>query len=155
METVEERNIRLVLEHFAAESAHDYAATLATVSEEIEYRMVPLGWVMRGKEEVSRYYDLWWTAFPDVNIKVDRINAAGEWVIVECTSTSTHSGPFLGIPPTGRRVTTRVCCVIRVRDGKMVEEAVYYDQLERLAQIGSAITVDGHLIEFPRLAAAR
>ena len=155
MGTVEERNIRLVLEHFAAESAHDYAATLATVSEKIEYRMAPLGWVMRGKEEVSRYYDLWWTAFPDVSIKVDRINAAGEWVIAECTSTSTHSGSFMGIPPTGRKVTAHICCVIRVLDGKLTEEAVYYDQMERLAQIGSTITVDGHLLELPQLAAAR
>jgi steroid delta-isomerase-like uncharacterized protein len=155
METVEQRNIRLILEHFTAESAHDHAATLETVSEEIEYRMVPLGWVMRGKEEVNRYYDLWWSAFPDVSIKVDRINAAGEWVIAECTATSTHSGPFLGIPPTGRKVTNHVCCVIRVRDGKMVEETVYYDQMERLTQIGSAITVDGHPLEMPQLAAAR
>ena len=155
MESVEARNVRLVLEHFAAESAHDYAATLATVSEKIEYRMVPLGWVMRGKEEVRRYYDLWWSAFPDVSIKVDRINAAGEWVIAECTSRSTHTGSFMGIPPTGRKVTAHICCVIRVRDGKLVEEAVYYDQMERLTQIGSAITVDGHLLELPQLAAVR
>lgn len=151
----EERNLRLVLEHFAAEGAHDYKATLATLADEIEYRMKPLGWVMRGKEEVTRYYDLWWTAFPDVSIKIDRLNAAGEWVIAECTAIATHSGPFMGVPPTGRTVTAHVCCLIRVRDGKMVEESVYYDQLERLLQIGSTLTLDGHPVEVPQLVATR
>lgn len=61
----------------------------------------------------------------------------------------------MGIPPTGRKVTTHVCCVIRVRDGKMVEETVYYDQLARLMQIGSTLTLDGHPVEVPRLVAAR
>ena len=155
METTGERNIRLALEHFDAEGAHDYKATLATLADEIEYRMMPLGWVMRGKAEVTQYYDLWWTAFPDVAIKIDRISAAGEWVIVEAASTATHSGPFMGVPPTGRTVTSHVCCLIRVRDGKMVEETVYYDQLERLLQIGSTLALDGHRVEVPRLAAAR
>jgi len=155
METMEERNIRLCLEHFDAEAAHDYKATLATLADEIEYRMMPLGWVMRGKKEVTRYYDLWWTAFPDVAIKIERINAAGEWVIVEASSTATHSGPFMGVPPTGRTVASHVCCLIRMRDGKMVEETVYYDQLERLLQIGSTLTLDGHRVEVPHLAASR
>jgi steroid delta-isomerase-like uncharacterized protein len=155
METTEERNIRLVMEHFDAEAAHDYKATLATLADEIEYRVKPLGWVMQGKKEVTQYYDLWWTAFPDVTIKLDRISAAGEWVIVEAVSTATHSGPFMGVPPTGRTVTSHVCCLIRMRDGKLVEETVYYDQLERLLQIGSTISVDGHRLELPQLAAAR
>ncbi len=106
--------------------------------------------VMRGKEEATRYYRQWWGAFPDVDIHVERIVAAGEWVIVEASSTGTHSGPFMGIPPTGRRVQSRVCCVIRVRDGKMVEETVYYDQMERLLQLGSTLELDGRRLEVPR-----
>jgi hypothetical protein len=61
----------------------------------------------------------------------------------------------MGVPPTGRTVTAHVCCLIRVRDGKMVEESVYYDQLERLLQIGSTLTLDGHPVEVPQLVAAR
>ena len=33
--------------------------------------------------------------------------------------------------------------MIRCRDGLMTEESVYYDQLERLRQIGSQFTLDG------------
>ncbi len=35
MGETEERNVRLVLEHFAAESQHDYTRTLATLAEDI------------------------------------------------------------------------------------------------------------------------
>jgi steroid delta-isomerase-like uncharacterized protein len=150
MGDTEERNISLVLEHFAAEGQHDYARTLATLAEDIEYRIMPAGMTLRGREGATRYYDMWWKAFPDVNIEVQRIEAAGEWVVVEAVSTATHLGPFLGIPPTGRKVRAHVCCLIRVRDGKMVEETVYYDQLERLAQIGSALELDGRRVELPQ-----
>ena len=154
MGETEERNIRLVMEHFAAESKHDYAMTLATLADDIQYRIMPAGMVLHGKEGATRYYDQWWRAFPDVSIEVERINAAGEWVIVEAVSTATHLGPFMGIPPTGRRVRAHVCCLIRVRDGKMVEESVYYDQLERLAQIGFTLELDGHRVMVPQPVAA-
>ena len=75
-----------------------------------------------------------------------RIVAAGEWVIAEAVSTATHLGPYLGVPPTGKRVISHVCTLIRLRDGKMVEESVYYDVVERLAQIGSALALDGRRV---------
>ncbi len=147
MGDIEDRNTRVAIEHFAAESNHDYEATLATLADDIEYRIIPGGLVMRGKGEATHFYRQWWGAFPDVNIQVERIVAAGEWVIVEASSTGTHLGPFMGIPPTGQKVQSHVCCLIRVRDGKMVEETVYYDQLERLAQLGSTLKLDGHRVE--------
>lgn len=149
MTATEEANVRLVMEHFAAESRHDYEATLATIADDVEYRIVAHDMVIRGKAEATRYYDDWWRAFPDVTIEVKRVTALGEWVIAECLSTATHLGPFLGLPPTGRRLQSHVCALIRVRDGKMVEETVYYDLLERLRQLGSTLTLDGHRLELP------
>jgi len=151
----EERNVRLVLEHFAAESNHDHGATLATLADDIEYRIIPLGLVIRGKDAAARYYDQWWAAFPDVNIQIERIIAAGEWVVAEASSTATHLGTFMGIPPTGRKVLSRVCCLIRVRDGKMVEETVYYDQLERLTQLGSTLELDRRPLEVGQAVVSR
>ena len=86
---------------------------------------------------------------PDVTIDVQRVSAAREWVIAECISTATHLGAFMGVPPTGKRVTAHVCTLIRMRAGKMVEETVYYDVLERLAQIGGVLELDGHRVVLP------
>jgi steroid delta-isomerase-like uncharacterized protein len=147
MNPTEEANIRLAREHFAAESAHDAARTLATLADDITYRVVASGVVLHSKVEVARYYDVWWKAFPDVTIEIKRLVATGEWVIAENVATATHRGPFLGLPPTGLRVAQHLCALIRVRDGKMVEETVYYDQLERIRQLGSIIELDGRPLE--------
>ena len=149
MTPTEEANIRLAREHFAAESAHDPERTLATLADDITYRVVASGVTLHSKAAVARYYDLWWKAFPDVTIDIRRLVAAGEWVICENVATATHQGPFLGLAPTGRRVTQTLCALIRVRDGKMVEEAVYYDQLERIRQLGSVLELDGQRLELP------
>ncbi len=146
----EEANIRLAYEHFAAESAHDTVRTLATLADDILYRVVASGAIVHGKEAVSKYYDVWWTAFPDVNIEVKRIVAAGEWVIAENIATATHLGPWLGIPPTSKRTVQNLCAICRCRDGLMIEETVYYDQLERIRQIGSVLELDGRRLNIPK-----
>jgi steroid delta-isomerase-like uncharacterized protein len=150
MTAEEQANIRLAYEHFAAESAHDTARTLATLADDIMYRVVASGAIVHGKEAVSKYYDVWWTAFPDVNIEIKRIVAAGEWVIAENVATATHLGPWLGIPPTGKRTVQNLCAVIRCRGGLMIEETVYYDQLERIRQIGSVLELDGRRLTIPK-----
>jgi predicted ester cyclase len=38
------------------------------------------------------------------------------------TIRGTHRGSFLGIEPTGRRVTVSFFAIVRVADGKLVEE---------------------------------
>ena len=103
MTPTEKANLELAYEHFAAESAHDTERTLKTLSDDVMYRVVASGAIVYGKEAVSKYYDVWWTAFPDVNIEIKRIVATGEWVFAENFVTATHLGPWLGIPPTGKR----------------------------------------------------
>jgi steroid delta-isomerase-like uncharacterized protein len=150
MTPTEELNIRVAREHFAAESAHDTERTLATLADDIMYRVVASGAVVYGKKAVSKYYDVWWTAFPDVNIEIRRLVATGEWVIAENVATATHLGPWLGIPPTGKKTVQNLCAVCRFRDGKMIEETVYYDQLERIRQIGTTLALDGRTLNIPR-----
>src|SRR5262245_39156818 len=149
MTPTEEANVRLAVEHFAAESAHDTERTLKTLSDEVIYRVVASGTTVYGQEAVAPYYDVWWTAFPDVSIEIRRMVAAGEWVFAENVVTATHLGPWLGIPPTGRRTVQHLCAVIRSRDRLMIEETVCYDQLEPLRQIGAAFTLDGRPLDVP------
>ncbi len=150
MTTIEETNIRVAREHFAAESAQDTERTLKTLADAIMYHVVASGAIVRGKEAVSKYYDVWWTAFPDVSIEIKRLVATGEWVFAENVVTATHLGPWLGIPPTGKRTVQHLCAVCRLRDGLMTEETVYYDQLERICQIGSILQLDGRPLTMPR-----
>ena len=146
---LEELNVRVAIEHFAAESAHDSERTLATLADDIMYHVVASGAIVHGKEAVSKYYDVWWTAFPDVTIEVKRLVASGGWVFAENEVTATHLGPWLGIPPTGKRTVQHLCAICRMRDGLMIEETVYYDQLERIRQIGTVLELDGRRLTLP------
>jgi len=144
-----EANVRAAREHFAAESAHDAERTLATLADDIMYRVVASGEIVHGKAAVAKYYDAWWTAFPDVTIEIKRLVAAGDWVFCENVATATHLGTWLGIPPTGKRVVQNLCAVLRFRDGLMTEETVYYDQVERIRQVGSSFALDGRPLRLP------
>jgi predicted ester cyclase len=61
---------------------------------------------------------------------------ADEWVFV-----GTHTGPLqlpdgTELPPTGKRVEVKGMELVRVRDGKIVLDNLYYDNLAVAAQLG-------------------
>jgi predicted ester cyclase len=61
---------------------------------------------------------------------------ADEWVFV-----GTHTGPVVlpdgtEVPPTGKRVEVQGMELVRVRDGKIVLDNLYYDNLAVAAQLG-------------------
>jgi hypothetical protein len=42
-----------------------------------------------------------------------------------------HLGKLNGLPPTRRRITTRVACVFEVRNGQLAHERLYWDRVCR------------------------
>ena len=77
-------------------------------------------------------------AFPDFHLQIDDLAVAGDDVWLRMTGTGTNDGPFMGNPPTGRRMRTQVFDVIRVLDGRMVEHWGVPDRLGALFQLGLA-----------------
>jgi predicted ester cyclase len=57
-------------------------------------------------------------------------------VSFEGTHQGTLEGPGGAIPPTNRRVSGKGAEFIRIEDGKVVEERLYFDQMDFLAQLG-------------------
>jgi len=47
--------------------------------------------------------------------------AEGDKVVTRKTISGTHQGVFLGVPPTGRRITIRVTDIVRIKNGQYVE----------------------------------
>ncbi|MBO2462640.1 ester cyclase [Actinomadura violacea] len=60
-------------------------------------------------------------AFPDVRLRIESMVAEGDRVSVRISVSATHSGPFMNIPPTGRRVTWLTAEEFRFSDGRVVE----------------------------------
>ncbi|WP_170198359.1 ester cyclase [Streptomyces chryseus] len=66
---------------------------------------------------------------------IDDIIAEGDRVVVRWTISATHSGTFLGIPPTGRSCRFAGIDIFRLDDGRLVEHWHVVDQLSMLQQL--------------------
>lgn len=73
-----------------------------------------------------------WT---DVEVREEQEVAGPETVVVRAHTTATHSGAFLGIPATGRRVEWDSITMVQVRDGKVVGQWAQPDLLSIYRQI--------------------
>jgi steroid delta-isomerase-like uncharacterized protein len=78
--------------------------------------------------------------FPDFRDTVDLQLAEGELVATRFTSTGTHRGEFMGVAPTGRRLTWTGTVIDRVVDGRIVESWGNWDMMGMLQQLGAVPT---------------
>jgi steroid delta-isomerase-like uncharacterized protein len=90
-----------------------------------------------GLEGAKRMFEMLRQAFPDHDAVVHEMVAEGDLVATRKSFTGTHLGDFMGIRPTGRKVTMEVIDFVRVRDRKIVEHWNIVDQLGLMRQLGA------------------
>ena len=102
--------------------------------------IVGSGDTFEGAEGSRAYNTMWADAFPDGAVTVDRLIAAGDYVVVEFTGRGTHTGTLrtsMGeIPATGRSMTLQLCDVIEFEAGKVKSQKSYFDTGSMMAQLG-------------------
>jgi steroid delta-isomerase-like uncharacterized protein len=96
-----------------------------------------------GLDGIRAFLDQLRTAFPDIEGRVDDVVAEGDRVVVRMTWQGTHTGEFLGVAPTGRRVSYGRIEVWRIADGRLAEHWGQFDQYGLLRQIDAIPAVDG------------
>ncbi|MGA2929323.1 MAG: ester cyclase, partial [Solirubrobacteraceae bacterium] len=62
------------------------------------------------------------SGFPDLKSIVEQFITVDDKVILRLRWTGTHTGPYLGVAPTGERVDVRGMTIWRFEDGKVVED---------------------------------
>ena len=80
-------------------------------------------------------------AFPDTHFDVNSVVAQGDQVFIHWTVSGTQAERLATvtgrtIPPTQRRATVSGVLLTEARDGKIVREGWYWDQLSLLDQLG-------------------
>jgi SnoaL-like polyketide cyclase len=78
--------------------------------------------------------------FRDWNITIDDQIAEGERVATRWTASATHTGPVMGMPPTGKPVRVTGVNVARFAEGEIVESWFNFDMLTLLQQLGAIPT---------------
>jgi predicted ester cyclase len=90
--------------------------------------------------------------FPDLHLEVQDTVADEEINAQRILFTGTHTGPFRGLPPTGRKVRFSGLEMSRMVDGKAAEHWLQMDTLTMFEQLGLLVVAGPRLL--PRLIAA-
>jgi predicted ester cyclase len=103
---------------------------------------------MRGIEAVKGFTAGMHRAFSEYSLSIDDLFAEGDRVVVRSTTHGTHTAPLISpsgdaIPPTGKRMAMSVISILRVEDGKIVEERAQADIMGGLQQLGIIPTPGG------------
>jgi len=80
------------------------------------------------------------TAFPDFSVTIEDEVVAGDRVATRGFFSGTHTGEFMGIPPTGRSFRCTYSDIWRLKDGKGRENWVQMDMLGLMQQLGVGAT---------------
>ncbi len=89
-----------------------------------------------GSEGLKQFVFLLRNAFPDLHFTVQKTVAAEDTVVTRWQAMGEHGGEFMGVPPTGKRVSVTGMAMHRVDNGKVVEAWNNWDGLGMLTQLG-------------------
>jgi steroid delta-isomerase-like uncharacterized protein len=76
--------------------------------------------------------------FGNLQLTILDLLAEGNQVAVHWRVEGTHQGAYLGVAATGKPVTYQGIALLRVEDGKIVDDIAYWDNLSILQQLGPA-----------------
>jgi len=91
--------------------------------------------VAPGRAGIKQFFGMIRTAFPDARMTIEDLIAEGDRVVWRFTIHATHTGPFQGIPATGKAVTITGMSIVRMVDGQIVEHWGQQDNLGLLQQL--------------------
>lgn len=106
---------------------------LGTVHPDCVFDMPGMPSTLEGMRQLIPAFHI---AFPDMSVTVGELIAEGDKVAYRLTATGTHTGEFMGIPATGKRVTITETHIDQIANGKLVRHDGDTDQLGMLQQLG-------------------
>jgi predicted ester cyclase len=83
----------------------------------------------RTGESVKREATAWLTGFPDLEFVLEQMIAGGDRVVSHCTMRGTHTGVWMGVAPTGTKVTVPIITIHRIANAKIAEDWVLVGSL--------------------------
>jgi len=132
--------------YFNAWNARDAGAILASLNPSGTYADPMTGGPLTG-EGIREYVELLWSAFPDLNFEIRSAAETGDGrVAAEWIMRGTNSGPFMGLPPSGKCIETTGADFIQTESGKVSSVVGYFDGGEVPRQLGLQIIVQPEAI---------
>jgi steroid delta-isomerase-like uncharacterized protein len=90
------------------------------------------------REGVRQFFTMYTAGFPDLHFAVEDVLASGDKVVGRFRATGTHTGEFMGMPPTGKSVEVQGIDIIRFGDDGLAREHWgVFDALAMMQQLGA------------------
>ncbi len=103
----------------------------------VDYENLP-GVPNRGPAAARAGMAMLMEAFSDLRFTENDLIAEGDKVAARVTMTGTHTGEFMGIPPTSKSVDIQVIDILEFRDGLATAHWGSMDQAAMMEQLGLA-----------------
>jgi predicted ester cyclase len=75
-------------------------------------------------------------SFSDMHYEIEDEISQGDKVVERVIASGRHTGPFLGLPPTGKTFAAQQIHIYRIADGKIIEHWSCRDDLSQGIQLG-------------------
>jgi steroid delta-isomerase-like uncharacterized protein len=92
--------------------------------------------VSRNAEAVRKHVSEWLAGFPDLRFTIEQMVAEAGRVVTQSVMQGTHTGIWLGIPPTDKQVGIRMMTIHRVISGRIAEDWMLVESLGFFQQLG-------------------
>ena len=97
--------------------------------------------VFKGRDELRERFARELRALSDISFTMNSYVESGDMFADEFTLVGTHTGPLRmpdgsELAPTGHRLEIKGMEMVFVRDGKMVVDNLYYDNISVITQLG-------------------
>jgi steroid delta-isomerase-like uncharacterized protein len=89
-----------------------------------------------GLQGIKDLMQMFFTAFPDLHVNVNRLVADEDTVAGAVTTEGTQDGDFMGIPKSGMKISITELHMMRIANGKMVEHWGVGDGMTMMQQLG-------------------
>jgi len=129
---------KLIDDHFKALANHDVKAIAAGYDDSAKVFSPNWEGAKTGPAGVTEVYMRYFASTPDLSYKVMDVINAGQDIVVEYTSGGTLSNPEGSTPAymKDKKYTLNYCAVFTVKNGKIIKETDYFDQVAFLRQVG-------------------
>lgn len=135
-ESLIERQERVIVEHWAAWSAHDMDRVVALFTRDLRYRDVAMGVTNRTAAELRAFGESLFAAFPDATFELRSSFANGYRGTAEWVMRGTHKGDVPGAPATGKAVEISGASVFEFERDRIRSCSDYWDMARFLRDLG-------------------
>jgi predicted ester cyclase len=127
---------KAVVERYFAELDRGRATPVDMCTEDFVFHVA--GFDAMTLEQAKEFGDVFFRGLPDLHHPLGDLIAEGDRVAFRCRYEGTHTEEFMGIPPTGNRVSFEGIAIMRVDGDRIAEFWVSPDRTTMMQQVGAA-----------------